>query len=108
MEIREDDWEVGEGNLSLPVLDGGVESGVDRKEDSKGGSDERKKEEEEEEKDDEQKVSPRVTQGSWVYGGHRPSGPPVRIQTETVIPKFVLFWHGPEPPPRFRCNRPNG
>ncbi|KAF7403890.1 hypothetical protein HZH68_006684 [Vespula germanica] len=37
VEIREDDREVGEGNLSLPELDGGVESGVDRKEDSKGG-----------------------------------------------------------------------
>lgn len=51
-------------------------------------------------------VSPRVTPVWWVYGGHRPSGPPARVQTATAG-TVVLSWHGPRPP-RFRYHHPNG
>lgn len=51
-------------------------------------------------------VSSRVTRVWWVYGGHRPSGPPAPVQTAaagTAVPS----WRGPRPP-RYRYHRPNG
>ena len=50
-------------------------------------------------------IAPRVTQGWWVYGGLRPSGPPAPVQTETA--GTALSWQGPRPP-RFRYHRQNG
>lgn len=50
-------------------------------------------------------IPPRVTQGWWVYGGLRPSGPPAPVQTETA--GTALSWQGPRPL-RFRYHRQNG